>query len=120
MAKRVSPCLGQHLEPGAVAIGIEDGGDDGAFLERFGGPGLWPANAEQDIGVLQHSTAIDDLGAGPGEGIVRNERPCPRTHLDGDLKSLLDETLDRVGGRRNAALARKSFGRDRDLHIEGP
>jgi hypothetical protein len=118
--KKGEPLLGERLEPRPISVRVENGGDDGAPPQRFGDLGFRPADAEQDIGVFQRRIALADLGAGPGKGVIRYEGTGARPGFNGNVEPLLHKGLDRIGGRRNAALARMRFGRDRDLHMSEP
>ena len=79
-------------------------------MSDFVGLALGPPDAEQDIGIGNAAAPVRDLGAGCGIGVIGDEGACSGAGFDGDLEALLDESLDRIGGRRDAALARMSFG----------
>ncbi len=80
----------------------------GDYVQGVGG--LMSITGLPGQGPMRVGIPIADLGAGTSESVIRNERALARPGLDGDVEALLNEGLDGVGRRRNAALARECFG----------
>ena len=106
--------LGDGLEAGLVAIGLEAAHEDGTVLHRLQKLCRGPADGQDDIGVL--ARLLDDLRTRCGKGIVGNAGARAGTRLNVDLKALLHIGLDRVGAGRDAALPSMAFGGDRNFH----